>query len=271
MTRPRNWREYWESFALHPNPRAAIDCWDVSRGRYARKRRELAALLDPRPGEAVLNIGCGAGSLETLAAAPVRRWVALDLAWNMARRTRDSARGNGHVHVIQASALQLPLAGGAFDKALAHSVTQYLSPGEVGRLLEEMARVTKPDAVIILGDIVERREGSGYWQGLRAVYEREDARGVALRLLLRLSAPVRLLARGAKFRFLVAVRGLNPADKPAPLTCFGRQELIGLARRLGLAAEPVEEGNAAYYRGRFSLVLRKGAAPAREERGGRGG
>lgn len=94
--------------------------------------------------------------------------------------------------------------------------------------------MTKPGAVIILGDIAERREGSGYWQGLRAVYEREHARGAALRVLLRLSAPVRLLARGAKFRFLVAVRGLNPADKPAPLTCFGRQELIGLARSLGL-------------------------------------
>lgn len=124
MTQPRNRREYGESLALNPNPRAAIDCWDVSRGRYARKRRELAALLDPRPGEAVPNIGCGAGSLETLAAAPVRRWVALDLAWNMVRRTRDSTRGNGHVHVIQASALQLPLAGG---RSTRRSLTR--SPG----------------------------------------------------------------------------------------------------------------------------------------------
>lgn len=252
-----SWREYWEALATSADPLAATDLWDIVRSRYGRMCRELAALLDAGPTDLVLNIGCGTGLFERCAAAQVRGWVAMDFAWNMARTAKLNNSGNELVRVVQGSGLALPFADGVFDKALAYSVTHYMTLDELGSMMREMARVTRPGALLLIGDIAEKLPEQSLRSRLSAAYRSAGAKGVLHRLLMRLSAPARLLIRRAKFAYLLATRRLVPVDKPAPISFFSRRDLIELARGLGLEAEAVEQGSGAFYRGRFNLLLRK--------------
>lgn len=253
----RSWREYWETLALSSDPLAAIDGWDLTRARYRKKCRELAAALSLGPGERVLNIGCGPGLFERLAARRAGRWVAMDLAWNMARRAKENNRGNEKLRVVQGNALKLPFASAVFDKALAHAVTQYLSLEEVGVMLREMKRVTKTNAVIFVGDVPERISDQRVSGRLRAVYAREGALGLLKRLALRLSSPSRQLLKHCKLRYLLATSRFEFAHKPVPISQFSRHELTDLARQLGLDASVLDKNSGAYYGRRFSLLLTK--------------
>jgi ubiquinone/menaquinone biosynthesis C-methylase UbiE len=254
-TKVRDWQPYWESFALNADPLAAIDGWEVSRVHYWRKTGELVKLLAPSIEDRVVNIGCGIGLLEIAAAKMAGEWIALDFSWNMVRRTREGRHDYSRLHVIQGNALALPLADTCVDKAVCHGVTEYLSLDEVGQLMCEMARVVRPGGNIIIGDIAERRSHLGFWQGIKAVYTREGLRGLGLRLLLRLSWPIRQLVIAAKRRYLLATHRLRALEKPTAISSFTREELMGLARRHGLHARCIDKGSGAFYRGRFTLVL----------------
>jgi ubiquinone/menaquinone biosynthesis C-methylase UbiE len=252
-----HWRSYWESFAHNPDPLAAIDGWYFSRAHYWRKNRELVELLEPKGGERIVNIGCGVGLLETIAAQPVEEWIALDFAWQMVRRTRELHQDNDRILAVQGSALALPLASARFDKAVAHGVTAYLDLGEVGELMREMARVTRSGATLIIGDVAEYHGHQSLRDRLKAVHAREGIEGVIVRIWLRLTAPFRLLARSIKRRYMLAKGRLQVLEKPTPISTFTREDLIEMARRNQLAVKFIDKSSGSFYRDRFTMVLTK--------------
>jgi SAM-dependent methyltransferase len=96
-----------------PNPLVALD------------RRVALPLLDPRPGEAVLDAGCGTGvHLRRLAEARTRP-VGIDFSLGMLRRARARAPRAGLVRADLNRAL--PLAPGAFDAVLSCLVSEHLT------------------------------------------------------------------------------------------------------------------------------------------------
>ncbi|HOF05271.1 MAG TPA: class I SAM-dependent methyltransferase [Syntrophales bacterium] len=63
---------------------------------------ELARLLDVRPGDAVLDLGCGSGLLAiTAAVSGARRVVATDVAAGALAATRENARRNGVAELVE--------------------------------------------------------------------------------------------------------------------------------------------------------------------------
>jgi len=99
-------------------------------------------LVDPRPGERLLELGCGAGALLAAAASRGARAVGIDVNRGALRLAAGEAR------VLEASAEWLPFPEERFDAVVAqHLIEHFSAPGP---LLQEWRRVLAPGGVLVL-------------------------------------------------------------------------------------------------------------------------
>lgn len=121
---------------------ADYDAWyETSRGRWigAREFALLARLLDTRPGETLLDVGCGTGYFSRRFAREAGLNVTgIDIAPDMLDVARDKSPD---IAFARADATRLPFADGAFDHVVA--VTSLCFVAEQARTLREMARVAR--------------------------------------------------------------------------------------------------------------------------------
>ena len=122
--------------------------------------RLAVEMLDPRPGERVLDLGFGGGGLigELLRAGSVP--VGVDISEDMIERARRRFPG---VELHRASAERLPLADGSVDKAASLN-SLYFWPGPEGAIAE-LARVLRPGGRLLL--VFEPAEELKKWPGHR--------------------------------------------------------------------------------------------------------
>jgi SAM-dependent methyltransferase len=110
-----------------------------------------------RPGETVVDIGCGAG-FDTLQAAlqvgPSGRVIGIDMTDAMLNRTREgaAAMGLGNVEAREGYMEELPVADASVDVVISNGVIN-LAPDKV-KALEEIRRVLRPGGRIQIADIV---------------------------------------------------------------------------------------------------------------------
>lgn len=130
---------------------AEYDAWyDTPRGRWIGETefRLLSRMIDFRPGETLLDVGCGTGWF-------TRRFAVGDwgnIAWNVTGvdtdiARLDFARAHGHgERYLEGDATALPFADSAFDVAV--SVTALCFIDDWPRALAEMARVARRRVVV---------------------------------------------------------------------------------------------------------------------------
>ena len=124
----------------------AAEAYDRFMGRYSvGLAPQLAALAGVRPGQRVLDVGCGPGALTTelvrlLGPAEV---AAVDPSESFVAAARERHPG---VTVEQAAAEELPFADDEFDAALAQLVVHFMNDPVAG--LRELARVTRGGGVV---------------------------------------------------------------------------------------------------------------------------
>jgi ubiquinone/menaquinone biosynthesis C-methylase UbiE len=110
----------------------------------------LGGLLRPRPGETVLDVGCGAGRVLVELAehvGPGGRVVGVDLSAGMCRRAGRRAEAAGRstlVAVLQADAASLPLRDGCVDAAFMGFTLELFDDDEIGDVLAQLRRVLTP-------------------------------------------------------------------------------------------------------------------------------
>jgi SAM-dependent methyltransferase len=105
----------------------------------------------------VLDIGAGAGADSLIAArraGPDGRVVALDLTPAMTRKLKTGA-GDAGIHVIQASAEDLPLADESFDCITSNGALNLVP--DKRRAVAEMFRVLRPGGRLQFADVVIHR------------------------------------------------------------------------------------------------------------------
>jgi len=130
-----------------------------ARGRtpsHARLRRRFLKFVPIRPGERVLEVGCGTGVVvRNLAELVGRRGevVGVDASRRLLDRARALSRETArHTRIAWrvADAASLPFAANRFDTALA--VTVILHVTDPLRVVREMARVTRPGGRVAVQD-----------------------------------------------------------------------------------------------------------------------
>ncbi len=125
---------------------------------FVRIVRNLLEEVALRPGEAILDVGCGSGVLDRWLAEYINRAhaiTALDINRYLLREAEMLARKKGLEHIItfeEGSAEALPFHENRFDVSLSLTV---MEEGDADRMLAELIRVTKPGgriAAIVRGD-----------------------------------------------------------------------------------------------------------------------
>ncbi|HEY8490187.1 MAG TPA: methyltransferase domain-containing protein [Dehalococcoidia bacterium] len=128
-----------------------------------------------RPGETVLDLGCGAGA-DTLIAArqvgPTGRVIAVDMTEAMLEKAQAGVRAAGlaNVEVRHGFAEALPVEDGSVDVVISNGVLN-LCPDKLA-VMREVWRVLRPGGRIQIGDMVvhrpvpqEAKEDVDLWSG----------------------------------------------------------------------------------------------------------
>ena len=126
----------------------------------AEQRKATLAMLDLQRGEAVLDVGCGVGSLSTELAGAVGhsgRVCGIDTSPAMVARADARASELGVLAVgaarpeySVATALELPFADGTFDAIVCVQVLAYVP--EPAAMFVELARVLRPNGRLLVLD-----------------------------------------------------------------------------------------------------------------------
>jgi ubiquinone/menaquinone biosynthesis C-methylase UbiE len=123
--------------------------------RDVLRRRELVrAALGARPGDRVLDVGCGPGFYVTELAKAVGRAgsvAGLDASADMLAVAAKRAEGHGNVTFHQADATSLPVPDASFERALCVQVLEYVH--DVPAALSQMHRALRPGGRVLVWDV----------------------------------------------------------------------------------------------------------------------
>jgi ubiquinone/menaquinone biosynthesis C-methylase UbiE/uncharacterized protein YbaR (Trm112 family) len=125
------------------------------------RQRQLRRFLELRPGDRVIDLGCGSGRSLLWNAASGATFVGADVSPFFAREARDT------MDLALADLRRLPFADATFTKAYALDVLEHLSPEALDAMLREAARVLAPGGALFVYSHV--RKNARIAAGLRAI------------------------------------------------------------------------------------------------------
>jgi ubiquinone/menaquinone biosynthesis C-methylase UbiE len=130
--------------------------WLLTLGREGNFRERLLRPARLQPGESVLDVGCGTGTL----AIAAKRWVGstgsvhgIDASPEMiARARKKAAKAGAEIGFEQGLAQSLPFSDGTFDVVLSTVMLHHLSRPARQQGLSEMRRVLKSGGRLLAVD-----------------------------------------------------------------------------------------------------------------------
>ena len=118
-------------------------------------KRTLLELAGVQPGEAVLDLGCGTGTLAIAQKrrCPDARVVGLDADPAVLDRAGAKAAADSQaVELVEAFSTEMPFADASFDVVLSSLFFHHLEPGVKRTTLAEVARVLRPGGRLHVAD-----------------------------------------------------------------------------------------------------------------------
>ncbi|MEU5866376.1 methyltransferase domain-containing protein [Nonomuraea sp. NPDC047529] len=217
-----------------PDPIAYLDhvaSTDVGKGY----KRQVLDLLDLRPGQTVLDLGCGPGTdLAAMAdaVAPAGRVIGLDRDPVMVAEARARLAGRPLVEVRPGDVHALPVADGSIDRARTDRVLQHVD--DPARVLAEFRRVARPGARIVMAE--------PDWEGLLIDSPRPDVGRTLTRFIA--TEMIRHGTLGRRLARLCAEAGLAVRSVVTVAPVF--RDLAAADQVLGLRRNVVRAVGAGY-------------------------
>lgn len=119
------------------------------------RRRELVkAALDPRPGNSILDLGCGPGFYVSEIAPHVGssgRVTGVDPSESMLALAGKRNEANDNVELRRGHANAIPADDGSFDAALSVQVLEYVE--DISGAVAELHRVLRPGGRLVVWDV----------------------------------------------------------------------------------------------------------------------
>jgi arsenite methyltransferase len=119
-----------------------------------RRRRLVYEALGARPGERILDVGCGPGFYASELLDQVGRdgsVVGVDASPQMLAVAAHRCEGRGSVEFRQADATSLPVEDAGFDRAVCVQVLEYVT--DVEAALRELHRSLRPGGRVVIWDV----------------------------------------------------------------------------------------------------------------------
>jgi ubiquinone/menaquinone biosynthesis C-methylase UbiE len=144
---------------LHSAARYDALAWLLTFGRERAFRERILSFAKLKPGEAVLDVGCGTGTIALLAkkrVGPQGRVEGIDASPDMVARATAKARRAGlQVQFANAVAQQLPFEDGEFDVVLSTLMFHHLPKKGREEFAKEAGRVLRPGGRLFVVDFAK--------------------------------------------------------------------------------------------------------------------
>ncbi|MDE2166262.1 MAG: DUF2218 domain-containing protein [Alphaproteobacteria bacterium] len=168
---PENSHSKAPGLVLHQARLYDFTVWLMTLGREQAFREKILGLAHLKPGESVLDVGCGTGSLAIASkrhVGPTGIVNGIDASPQMiARARKKAAKAGAEVAFQQAPAQALPFPEAQFDVTLTTVMLHHLSRSARQQCGQEMRRVLKPGGRVVAVDFAPRAEPKGF---LRAIH-----------------------------------------------------------------------------------------------------
>lgn len=118
--------------------------------------QKVLELLDPRPGDTVLDVGCGPGIQLINLSPAIRTGIGVDPAEAMIRRANDDAAQSPNLHFYQGSAETLPagIRTSGINKIYSNYAIHHLPDPSKKAVIADFASLLPAGGMFILGDMM---------------------------------------------------------------------------------------------------------------------
>jgi ubiquinone/menaquinone biosynthesis C-methylase UbiE len=141
---------------IHAAGNYDLTVWFFTFGRERALRKKFLRLARLAPGETMLDVGCGTGSLAIAAAQQLGsagRVFAIDASPQMLARARSKAKkARRQIDFREAPAQHLPFEDGSFDLVTSTVMLHHLPAPARTEAMREIARVVKPGGRVFVAD-----------------------------------------------------------------------------------------------------------------------
>ncbi len=110
----------------------------------------LLELLQPQPGEFILDAGCGTGIFTLDVLSRETTVIGLDISLPMLNRAGEKAR-EFHFHGVLGDMLRLPFREESFDRVLSVTALEFIQDGK--KAFDELFRVAKKNGCIVVATL----------------------------------------------------------------------------------------------------------------------
>lgn len=218
-------QEWWQEFGDLEEQYCWVQPPSVQRLLRGRYVQEIAALV--RPGDRVLELGCGTGWLSVLLAEAGVQLTGIDFSAGQIARAEATARAHGvAVDFRVADLATLVAEGQRFDVVVTHAFLHHLATDEVRTVLAEAAAALVPGGTLVAVEPVVHPAGRTTRTRLeRVLFRLEHVPNMLSKRRLRRQRPAE-----AELRRRVEGRGRGVAPLgPSPKeTAFVGDELVRL-------------------------------------------
>ena len=147
-----DWRSFWDSaHSIYVNARHK----DV---HYREIADQIAAFV-PGPGARVLDYGCGEAIHADRVAAVASELTLCDQAPSVRAAITARFAADPRIRALAPEAVET-LPDGSVDLIVANSMTQYLAPADLDRVLRLWHRLLAPGGTLIVGDVIPPDAGT---------------------------------------------------------------------------------------------------------------